>query len=167
MTFIGLTPVQRVFWTQWLTGALVWTLMNGMSFAQTISTVAGGGLLDGAQAIDARLNLPLSVFVDGAAGVVTVQASAAGISSATVVVKVEISTEAARASDFNGDGTVNFPDFLEFAQNFGKQQGDPDFETKYDLDESGSVDFGDFLQFAQAFGQSVSSGKPAAGAVQE
>ena len=58
-----------------------------------------------------------------------------------------------KTPDFNGDGTVGFSDFLEFAQNFGKKQEDPDFNTKYDLDDSGTVDFGDFLQLAQAFGK--------------
>lgn len=50
--------------------------------------------------------------------------------------------------------TVDFVDFLGFAGHFGKEQGDPDFEAKFDLDNSGSVDFTDFLQFAQAFGNS-------------
>ena len=58
-----------------------------------------------------------------------------------------------RTPDFDGDGSVGFPDFLQFAQNFGKSQDDADFDPKYDLDGSGSVDFPDFLAFAQAFGK--------------
>lgn len=58
------------------------------------------------------------------------------------------------ATDFNGDGSVNFPDFLQFVQSFGKRTGDAGFDTKFDLNKSGSVDFPDFLQFVQSFGKS-------------
>ena len=50
--------------------------------------------------------------------------------------------------DFNVDGTVNFADFVLFAQAFGRS--DPEF----DLDGDGSVKFGDFVIFAQLFGTS-------------
>lgn len=48
-------------------------------------------------------------------------------------------------ADFNGDGTVDFSDFVVFAQAFGS--ADPQF----DLNANGSVDFPDFLVFTQAF----------------
>ena len=57
--------------------------------------------------------------------------------------------------DFDGNGRVDFSDFVEFAQIFGKEEGDADFDATYDLDESGSVDFGDFVIFAQNFGKKV------------
>lgn len=60
-----------------------------------------------------------------------------------------------QGSDFNRDGAVDFADFIQFARNFGKRQGDPDFDAKYDLNGSGSVDFSDFIRFAQAFGKSA------------
>ena len=63
-----------------------------------------------------------------------------------------------KTPDFNEDGQVNFSDFIPFAQNFGKKEGDLDFNAKYDLDNSGSVDFEDFIQFAQSFDKSMSSG---------
>ena len=56
-----------------------------------------------------------------------------------------------KTPDFNGDGTVGFSDFIAFAHNFGKTQEDPDFNTRYDLDNSGAVDFADFIRFEQAF----------------
>ena len=54
--------------------------------------------------------------------------------------------------DFDGDGTVGFSDFLQFASRFGSGQGDTGFDAKYDLDGDGSVGLGDFLIFASAFG---------------
>jgi hypothetical protein len=57
----------------------------------------------------------------------------------------------ARKADFDGDGSVGFGDFLEFAGAYSTSQ------VKYDLDGSGTVDFPDFLAFASVFGQSVSS----------
>lgn len=55
-------------------------------------------------------------------------------------------------ADFDGSGRVDFPDFLSFAQQFGKGLGDIGFDAKFDLDGSGRVDFGDFVSFAQQFG---------------
>ncbi len=49
-------------------------------------------------------------------------------------------------ADFDGSGTVDFPDFLQFAQAFGTT------EALYDLDNNGTVDFADFLLFVQVFG---------------
>ena len=37
-------------------------------------------------------------------------------------------------SDFNGDGVVNFADFLEFVGQFGTRQNDGRYDAKYDLD---------------------------------
>ncbi|MDP6040008.1 MAG: hypothetical protein QGG64_15760, partial [Candidatus Latescibacteria bacterium] len=54
-------------------------------------------------------------------------------------------------ADFDGSGTVDFTDFLLFAQGFGKSTGQDGFDTKLDLDSSGTVDFPDFLQFVSAF----------------
>lgn len=51
-------------------------------------------------------------------------------------------------SDFNANGSVDFPDFLAFANAFGGTN------PLFDFDNSGSVDFPDFLDFANAFGQS-------------
>ena len=53
--------------------------------------------------------------------------------------------------DFNGDGTVDFSDFLEFVAQFGLRQGDPGYDAKYDLDGDGAIEFDDFLTFVNAF----------------
>ena len=56
-------------------------------------------------------------------------------------------------SDFNGDGVVNFADFLPFAGQFGARQGDGRYEAQYDLDSDGAIGFGDFLIFSSSFGK--------------
>ena len=53
------------------------------------------------------------------------------------------------ASDFDGDGTVGFPDFLQFAAQVGLSQGDAGYDARFDL----NGDFGDFVIFARSFGQ--------------
>jgi hypothetical protein len=53
------------------------------------------------------------------------------------------------AGDFNGDGSVGFPDFLAFASAFGKE------DAQFDLTGDGQVGFPDFLVFAANFGKSA------------
>ena len=60
-----------------------------------------------------------------------------------------------KTPDFNGNGQVDFPDFLMFASAFGKRVGDAGFQDALDLDDSGVIDFPDFLSFAQQFGKAV------------
>lgn len=55
-------------------------------------------------------------------------------------------------SDFDGDGSVGFGDFLLFARAFGLSRGDTGFEARYDLDGDGAVGFSDFLILAGSFG---------------
>lgn len=52
-------------------------------------------------------------------------------------------------TDFNGNGTVDFPDFLAFAQAFNSTN------VAFDFNDNGTVDFADFLIFTQSFGKSV------------
>ena len=54
--------------------------------------------------------------------------------------------------DFNGDGRVDFGDFVAFGMRFGASRGDARYEAKYDLDQDGMIGFGDFLIFGQEFG---------------
>ena len=54
--------------------------------------------------------------------------------------------------DFNGDGRVDFGDFVAFGMHFGASLGDARYEAKYDLDQDGTIGFGDFLIFGQEFG---------------
>ena len=61
--------------------------------------------------------------------------------------------------DFNGDGAVNFIDFLAFASHFGTRQGDGKYEAKYDLDSDGAIGFGDFLIFSSNFVKEAGDGR--------
>ena len=57
------------------------------------------------------------------------------------------------ASDFDGDGTVGFSDFVQFAGRFGLSQDDDGFDVRFDLDGNGAIGFSDLLIFAGAFGK--------------
>jgi hypothetical protein len=67
-------------------------------------------------------------------------------------ISVVIRSSGERTSDFNGNGKVGFPDFITFAQNFGRKRADTNFNIRYDLNANGSVDFADFVLFAQNYG---------------
>lgn len=56
------------------------------------------------------------------------------------------------SADFDGDGSVGFPDFLLFAGAFGLRSGDAGFDSRFDLDADGEVGFSDFLLFVSLFG---------------
>ena len=60
---------------------------------------------------------------------------------------------AALKPDFNGDGTVNIADFLQFVAQFGLSQGDKEYDARYDLDDDNTIGIGDFLIFVNAFGE--------------
>ena len=57
--------------------------------------------------------------------------------------------------DFDGDGEVDFDDFILFAGAFGTSSNDERFDPRYDLDGDGEVGFADFIAFAEKFGQRV------------
>ena len=83
---------------------------------------------------------------------------AENVTSSDVITSANAVTfNAALSPDFDGDGTVGFPDFLQFVQRFGTQRGDAGFEARFDLDSDGVIGFSDFLIFAQNFGKEVSS----------
>ena len=56
-------------------------------------------------------------------------------------------------ADFDGDGTVGFQDFVQFAARFGLSQGDERYDARYDLDGDSTIGFSDFVIFANAFGK--------------
>lgn len=57
--------------------------------------------------------------------------------------------------DFDGNGTVDLPDFLLFVERFGTSRGDETYEDRFDLDGDGAIVFSDFLIFASNFGKTV------------
>lgn len=62
-------------------------------------------------------------------------------------IQIWASEENAVTADFNGDGVVDFLDFMLFIEAFGTT------DPKYDLDRDGGIGLLDFLRFAEWFGQ--------------
>jgi len=58
-------------------------------------------------------------------------------------------------ADFNGDGAVDFSDFLAFVSRFGARTGELRYDPMFDLDGNGEIGFTDFLSFAAQFGRRV------------
>ena len=65
------------------------------------------------------------------------------------------SPDVAPSPDFDGDGVVGIPDFLQFVDRFGAMRGDGKYEAKYDLDGNGAIGVPDFLIFVDNFGKEV------------
>ena len=57
--------------------------------------------------------------------------------------------------DFNGNGTVDTPDFLLFVDVFGLKTGQERYEARYDLDKNDEIGISDFLIFVDNFGKVV------------
>ena len=57
--------------------------------------------------------------------------------------------------DLDGDGEIDFGDFVVFAEKFGQRQGDEGYDVRCDLDRDGTIGFADFLIFAGAFGKAA------------
>ena len=62
--------------------------------------------------------------------------------------------------DFDGDGVVGIPDFLQFVDHFGSSLGDGKYEAKYDLDGNDIIGIPDFLTFVDSFGKEVDCSGP-------
>lgn len=61
----------------------------------------------------------------------------------------------ARNGDIDGDGDVDFSDFLLFTSAFGTMEGESEYNPAADLDGDGAVVFSDFWIFAINFGKPV------------
>ncbi len=86
--------------------------------------------------------------------VFTVGASAiAGYTGPAFTAEIPVSADEEAAPDFDGDGRVDFFDFIRFTAVFGSSQGDARYDARYDLDGDGTIGFGDFLIFANSFGK--------------
>lgn len=119
--------------------------------ATTPATLAASGFL-------ARAEFETAADVTGrefSIGIESVTLAESSASQDEITTTSEISFNAMASPDFDGDGTVGFPDFLAFAGSFGSSRGDARYEERFDLDGDGSVAFSDFLIFAGAFGSRV------------
>ncbi len=59
-------------------------------------------------------------------------------------------------ADLDGDGDVDIVDIQKVAAHYGSQEGDPDWDPKYDIDGDGDVDIVDVQKVAAWYGQDVS-----------
>ncbi len=57
------------------------------------------------------------------------------------------------AADFDGDGTVGFTDFLQFAAKFGLNWGDAGYDSRFDLDNDGDIGYPDWSILRKSFGR--------------
>ena len=125
---------------------------TGVNFAATAPvTLPGSGFIG-------RAEFSTVVDVTGrkfTLGIKSVTLAESAASSDVVTTTDVIAFNATSSPDFDGDGTVGFADFLQFAGQFGTRQGDGTYQARYDLDGNGAIDFSDFLIFANSFGTQV------------
>ena len=137
-------------------------VVNTVAFSPDGTILASGGLPDGTVGLWDVGNRELIATLKGHSGSVSsVSFSPDGTKLASssedgTMLLWDIATYIARQSsdpDFDGDGTVGFGDFVQFAAQFGLSQGDEGYDARYDLDSNGTIGFSDFLIFASAFGK--------------
>ena len=83
---------------------------------------------------------------------ITVSVLVAGIDQ-----PVTFSVKAMATPDFDGDGDVDFADFLLLLAQIGFSEEDEGYEARFDLDGDGTIGFADFLIFANVLGKVLSS----------
>ena len=120
--------------------------------AVTFSVTEGDGTLSVKTAMtDSSGHAQTVLTLGNSLGTTIVAVTVAGIEQpVTFVIKV-IATP-----DFDGDGTVGFPDFLLFVEQFGFSREDEAYQARFDLDGDGMIGFSDFLIFVNSFGKKVS-----------
>ena len=62
-------------------------------------------------------------------------------------------TTSVLVSDFDGNGEVDFDNFLRFASQFSTTDAFSNWDSAFDLKQNGEVDFEDFLLFVSDFGK--------------
>ncbi|MCY4427194.1 MAG: hypothetical protein OXC05_09220, partial [Halieaceae bacterium] len=83
---------------------------------------------------------------------VTLAESTASSDVITTTDVIRFNATPSASPDFDSDGTVGIPDFLEFVNHFGTSRGDAGYDAKYDLDGNGVIGIPGFLIFVNAFG---------------
>jgi len=54
--------------------------------------------------------------------------------------------------DFDADGDIDIFDFVQFADAYGSETGDPNYNAIGDFDDDGDIDIFDFVDFADVYG---------------
>jgi hypothetical protein len=57
-----------------------------------------------------------------------------------------------RKGDFDGDGDIDIFDFVQFADAYGSETGDPNYNAIGDFNDDGHIDIFDFVDFADVYG---------------
>ena len=146
------------------------SLTGNLSLAgdATISVDTDGDFtLDGGAEFDVVVSFSPTEAVDSEATItitsddadepeLTVEVTGVGLVGEEVCVDNE-DGETIRVSDFEGaDGDIDFFDFFAFADRFGSNSGDEDYDVTYDIsppgDPDGAINFFDFFVFADDFG---------------
>jgi len=76
------------------------------------------------------------------------------VTKAALASVLELGGFPGRSADFDGDGTVSFPDFVLFADRFGNEALDPSDEP-FDLDRDERIGFSDFVIFSDRYGKQL------------
>jgi subtilisin family serine protease len=63
-----------------------------------------------------------------------------------------IGDEVVRKGDFTGDGHIDIFDFVQFADAYGSELGDLNYNAIGDFDDDGDIDIFDFVDFADVYG---------------
>lgn len=119
-----------------------------------LTNIAGDGITssstgDGGLATDAKVSSAISLVVSNKGFLYFSD----DLNHTIRVINLNTPTVTTPTPDFNGDGQVNFSDFIAFVSAFGSRTGQPNYDAKFDLDSSGDVGFTDFLTFSAAFGK--------------
>ena len=120
--------------------------LSGAAVTFTVNSSDGTSSVENA-ATDANGRANITLTLGSQSGTNTVVATVADLEPVT------FTAVGYDRADFDGDGTVGFSDFVQFAGKFGLSQGDKGFDARFDLDGNGAVGFSDFLIFAGAFGK--------------
>ena len=113
----------------------------------TFSVTAGGGSLSAStDTTDATGQAETILTLGPTASTHTCSVSVAGLSQ-TLTFTATLPTP-----DFDGNGRVNFADFMALASKMGSVQGRGSYEVKYDLDGDGVIGMGDFRILTSQFG---------------
>ena len=82
---------------------------------------------------------------------VTLSENAGSSDVITTTNRIAFNATTAPTPDFDGNGAVDFFDFLAFVGQYDTRQGDGRYQVKYDLNSDGAIDFQDFLIFVGSY----------------
>ncbi len=123
--------------------------------ALVVTTITEGASLGAAPLeIQAGERRSIRMLARGNRALAITGASGSGLQSYSFSLR-PIDPATAEPSDFDGNRTIGFPDFLLFAEHYNRQAGRLGFDPTYDLDGDFRIGFSDFLIFVGRYGESL------------